>query len=75
MRTFVLKGFGWLIAGNVLAAIGNIFVLNCPAKYSAIWYAPKQRLLITSLVVLFNCISGAFGAFVSPFIVKPDLPI
>lgn len=75
LRLLILEGFGWVIAGNVLCAIGNTFVLNCPAKYSALWYPPNRRLLITSLVIFANCISGAVGAFLSPMIVKPDLPI
>ena len=73
-RLLILRSFWWVIVGNFIAAIGNSFILNCPSKYSSIWYEPRERLLITSILVFTNMISGGFGAFLSPFFVKSGLP-
>ena len=50
-------------------------MLNAPAKYSAIWYGPRDRIIVTSILVFISTISGAFGAFLSPYFVKNGLPI
>lgn len=74
-RLLILEGFAWVMIGNTLAALTNGFILNCPAKYSAAWYGTKSRVLITSLIMFANCISGAIGAFISPYIVHSDKDI
>lgn len=71
LRILVIQGFAWVLVGNIIVAIGNAFILYCPAKYSALWYPPKNRLLVTGLIIFANNVSGGVGAFLSPFFVKP----
>ena len=75
LRMLILESFTWVLIGNALVALGNAFVLYCPAKYSALWYPVENRLLVTGLIVFANTVSGGVGAFISPFFVKSDLSI
>lgn len=35
-------GFAWILAGQCLCAIGQPFLLNCPAKVAALWFRPDM---------------------------------
>ena len=74
IRLLIFESFIWVIVGNFVFACGNVFVINVCPKFSAIWFAPEQRLLISSLLIFANSISGGFGSILSPFFVKDKLP-
>jgi hypothetical protein len=69
-RLLVLENFIWVIIGNIIVALGNGFMIICPAKYSSIWYRNSNKILITSLLIFAHGISTAIGSFISPYIVK-----
>lgn len=73
MRCLVKVSFSWVLAGNILVAFGNVFILNSPSQFSANWFRPENRLIVTSLAVFSMSVSGGAGALFSPFVVKSGL--
>ena len=63
-----------MIIGNFVYACGNIFVINAAPRFSAIWFAPEQRLLVSTLLIFAYTISGGIGSVMSPFFVQANLP-
>ena len=41
-RLFINQNFGWVLLGQSLAAIGNPFITNAPAKIASNWFIPKN---------------------------------
>lgn len=41
LRMFINQGFAFAIIGNAFSAMGNIFIVNCPARFSAVWFKPS----------------------------------
>ena len=41
-RLFINVDFGWVLLGQSLAAIGNPFVTNAPAKIASNWFFPQN---------------------------------
>jgi hypothetical protein len=52
----------WCIIGSVLAAIGNIFILNTPMKIAANWFKPSSIPTIIFAGILANLVSITAGA-------------
>lgn len=50
------------LLGSILAAIGNIFILNSPSLLATNWFKPSSIPGIISLSVLANLISVGLGA-------------
>lgn len=73
LRCLVRVDFNYVLAGNTVIAIGNVFILNSPSQYSATWFKPERRLLVTSIAVFCMIVSGGIGALISPFIVRENL--
>jgi hypothetical protein len=73
IRCLININFIFAILGNVVIAIGNIFILNSPSQLAANWFKPEKRLLITSLGLFSTSISGGIGAFVSSMLIPKNL--
>lgn len=73
LRCLVKESFTWVLLGNILVAAGNAFMLNAPSQFSANWFKPENRMVVTSVAVFFLSVSGAAGALLSPFVVKSGL--
>jgi FLVCR family feline leukemia virus subgroup C receptor-related protein len=41
LRMLIKESFYFVIIGNALNAVGNIFLINCPPRFSAIWFSPS----------------------------------
>lgn len=64
MRILVNHGFGWVIAGQVIAGIGRPFILNCQAKISANWFSSKTRGKVTQILTLVLNVSLVIGILI-----------
>jgi len=42
ISTLCNKSFMYLLAGQILAAVGHAFLLSVPQKISVVWYAPEK---------------------------------
>lgn len=42
LYTMVNKGYFFMIIGAVLVAIGQPFIINCPAKVATYWFFDKN---------------------------------
>jgi FLVCR family feline leukemia virus subgroup C receptor-related protein len=62
-----VSGFGWVIAGQVIAGIGRPFILNCQAKIPANWFSAQTRGQVTQILTLVLNVSLIAGFFI-PFI-------
>jgi FLVCR family feline leukemia virus subgroup C receptor-related protein len=75
LRMLVNNGFGWVIAGQVIAGIGRPFILNCQAKISASWFTSKSRGKVTQILTLVLNVSLVIGILIPGFVFngyKPD---
>ncbi len=68
LRMLVNKGFGWVIAGQVIAGIGRPFILNCQAKISANWFSAKSRGKVTQILTLILNCSLVIGILIPGFV-------
>lgn len=75
LRLLVNQGFGWVIAGQVLAGMGRPFILNCQAKISANWFSSKGRGGITQLLTLILNISLIIGIIIPSTVFSGYEPI
>lgn len=73
LRCLVKVSFHFVLLGNGVMAFGNVFILNAPSQFSAAWFRPESRLVVTSLAVFAMSVSGGAGALISPFIVKAGM--
>uniref|UniRef100_A0A7S3K8U5 Major facilitator superfamily (MFS) profile domain-containing protein n=1 Tax=Euplotes crassus TaxID=5936 RepID=A0A7S3K8U5_EUPCR len=71
VRYFVTSGFGWLIVGQCIIAIGSPLSLIAPAKIASIWFPDNQRALATMIGSLATPLGSVVG-FVIPFIFIQD---
>ena len=62
LRTFIDVDPTYCLLGSILAAIGNIFILNSPSLLATNWFKPSSIPGIISLSVLANLISVGLGA-------------
>lgn len=74
LRILVKVSFGFVLAGNILVAFGNVFIVNSPTMFSVTWFRPELRIIVTSVAIFVSLVSGGFGALISPFLVPEDLP-
>lgn len=58
MRMLINESFYFVIIGNSLNAMGNVFLINCPPRFSAVWFTPRERIIVTSLIGFANAVSG-----------------
>ena len=58
----------------MIAAVGQPFLTNAPAKVSGLWYGEKGRVIATTIASVASPIGGAIG-FVLPtfFVVNDDV--
>lgn len=65
--------FGFVLAGNILVAFGNVFIMNSPTMFSVTWFRPDVRIIVTSVAIFVSLVSGGLGALFSPFIVPENI--
>lgn len=71
VRMLVNSGFGWLVLGQSIIAIGSPLSLIAPAKIASIWFSDDQRALATMIGSLATPLGSVIG-FVMPFIFISD---
>ena len=62
------KGYYYTIFGAILVAVGQPFIINCPAKVATYWFLDKNRTVATAIMTGINFIGTACG-FVLPTLV------
>ncbi len=82
------QSFYFVVIGNAINAVGSIFLINRPPRFSAIWFKPTevkflyilgncfihlQRIVITSLIGFANAVSGELGAIMAPYFIDDNL--
>lgn len=73
IRILVKVNFGFVLAGNIFVAFGNVFIMNSPTMFSVTWFRPQLRIIVTSLAIFVTLVSGGLGALLSPFLVPENL--
>ena len=58
------------IVGQMIAAIGQPFLTNAPAKVSAHWFSEKGRVIATTIATVSNPIGVAVGFVIPAFFVN-----
>mmetsp|Transcript_25736 Transcript_25736/g.45199 ORF Transcript_25736/g.45199 Transcript_25736/m.45199 type:complete len:426 (-) Transcript_25736:950-2227(-) len=66
-RIGAFDSFYWVLIGQTLAAIGQPFLLNAPAKLATYWFRPDMRTEATTVGSAANSLGVAFG-FIIPSI-------
>jgi len=56
-----VSGFWTLMLGQFFAALGQPFILGCPAKVAQFWFNDKQRALATTIGSAANPLGSAIG--------------
>ena len=51
IKAFTNVAFIYCIIGQFIAAIGQPFLINVPAKLAAVWFGPQERVLATTITV------------------------
>jgi len=72
ISTLCNKSFMYLLAGQILAAVGHAFLLSVPQKISVVWYAPEKRVLSTTVMSMAILLGNAVGAQFPNFFVDND---
>lgn len=60
-RTLIATSFAFPLIGSLLAAIGNIFIINSPSKMANVWFRPSKVAIITTIGVMSSLASNALG--------------
>ena len=68
------KGFIFCTIGQTLLAIGQPFMYNMPAKLSAVWFPPQERLFSTMVGVNTSILGSLVGFYLPVFAVTEELP-
>jgi MFS family permease len=72
IKIFINDSFWYCIGGQILAAIGQPFILNAPAKLASEWFPQKERIMAITMVVMFQALGVAGGFVVPSFFVRED---
>jgi FLVCR family feline leukemia virus subgroup C receptor-related protein len=72
IKCFAVKPELFLVAmlGQTFCAIAQAFTLSVPARLSALWFAPEQVALATSIGVFGNQLGVAAGFLIPPYLVE-----
>lgn len=60
----------YCLLGSLLAAIGNIFILNTPSKVALNWFGQQRVNIVTFTGILATLLSITAGASVPGFIIN-----
>jgi len=74
VKCFAVKPELFLVAmlGQFFCSVAQAFTLSVPARLSALWFAPEQVALATSIGVFGNQLGVAAGFLIPPVLVKLD---
>ncbi len=71
VKCFINSGFEICIFGQVLAAIGQPFILNAPAKLAAVWFGENERIIALTICTASQAFGAAIGFVVPTIFVSP----
>lgn len=66
--------FGWLVAGQVLCALGQPFLVNSTSQMGAEWFPPNERPAAAMVSNLMNFVGGSLS-FVVPSLIVDSSPV
>jgi len=69
VRMLAGSSFGFVLLGQILAALGSPLICNAPQKISAYWTSPKQRTMFTVMLMLTGVVGGSVGFLLPGYIV------
>ena len=70
MRILINESFAPVLIGSLLAAIGNIFIINSPSKMATLWFRPSVVARVTALGVMANLASNGLGVVLPSLFVE-----
>lgn len=53
VKVLINKSFGICVLGQIIAAAGQPFILNSPAKLAAVWFGQNERILAITITIVF----------------------
>jgi fucose permease len=71
IKCFINYSFTICVFGQMIAAIGQPFLTNAPAKVSALWFSEKGRIVATTIATVAMPLGVAVG-FVIPALFVDD---
>lgn len=66
----VNKGYFFSVIGGILVAIGQPFIINCPAKVATYWFFDHNRPLATAIMTGLMLLGTGFGFVLPSLVVK-----
>jgi hypothetical protein len=70
LRVGIIQGNpGFVIAGTIISAMGNVFILNSPTILANNWFSASEMPGIISIAVLSNMVSIILGSCIPGFVI------
>lgn len=66
------KLFWFLMTGQLIVAIGSVFVLIVPSYLAYSWFLPSENVKVVSICILSSTMGAALALFGSPYIINTD---
>ncbi len=73
LKIFLNHSFFYLLLGNIVAGMGQPFIMNSPAKIAAVWFKSKNRIAATSIMSVSNIAGIGMGFVIPSFFVSPEV--
>ena len=55
--SMINSGYHWVLLGAILVAIGQPFVINCPAKVATFWFRSENVRAVNMLEAICHCLN------------------
>lgn len=72
IKCFVNHNFYWCLVGNILAAVGQPFLINATAKLAQVWFGPNERVIALTIAIAAQALGSALGFVFPGFWVTDD---
>ena len=72
IKCAVNKSFVYVYVGQIIAAIGQPFLLCAPAKLAAYWYGQDERVIAVTIGTAFQPVGVAIGYVIPSFFVTEE---
>ena len=66
------RGYYFTIFGSIFVAVGQPFIINCPAKVATYWFIDQNRALATAIMTGMFFMGTACGFVLPTLIVKEE---
>ena len=70
MRVLINQNFYFAIFGTLIAALGRACSMHAPTKVSVNWFLPKNRPIVSSILLLASPLGTIIGSWITIFMVE-----